>query len=401
MKSRLKAIIKSSRVIYTIYYCLGSFFLRFIGIFIKTDPGLILFVSYGGQKYDDSPRVMYEYMEQEGLFSHFHYVWAFTDPEAFPKIKHKVKIDSLQYYIAALKAGYWITNSSASRGLNFKKDATKNILFQHGMAGIKRIGIDIQNKEGTYRQSFKENFDMIFVEGRKEIDILQRAWGVEKDRFYQTGLPRNDDLIGVGKSEVEQIKEKLKLPFDKKVILYAPTFREHNRSKNKQNYLPMPFDFNQMQARLGEKYVLLITAHYEVAELLGDLPDNGFVYNAFKYPELNDLLKVADLLVSDYSSVVFDYSILERPILCYGYDYDSYVKDRGFYTDLEKLFSHGVLRTQEDLESAILTMDYETECLYTKNNIKEKYIASAGNAAEKAAKIIFSTDISLNRKRKY
>ena len=68
MKSRLKAIIKSSRVIYTIYYCLGSFFLRFIGIFIKTDPGLILFVSYGGQKYDDSPRVMYEYMEQEGLF---------------------------------------------------------------------------------------------------------------------------------------------------------------------------------------------------------------------------------------------------------------------------------------------------------------------------------------------
>ena len=111
--------------------------------------------------------------------------------------------------------------------------------------------------------------------------------------------------------------------------------------------------------------------------------------NAFKYPELNDLIKVADILISDYSSIVFDYAILERPILCYGYDYDSYIAERGVYTDLDKLFSHGVLRTEDALLQAITQMNYDAECAYTRKHIKEEYIAAYGNAAQKAVQVIF------------
>ena len=86
---------------------------------------------------------------------------------------------------------------------------------------------------------------------------------------------------------------------------------------------------------------------------------------------------------------MFDYSILERPIFCFGYDYDDYLKQRGFYSDLEIMFSKGVLRTQEELVEAIQKMDYQAEAIFTKKMIKEKYLASYGNATEKAVKILF------------
>ena len=80
---------------------------------------------------------------------------------------------------------------------------------------------------------------------------------------------------------------------------------------------------------------------------------------------------------------------MERPIFCYGYDYDSYLAERGLYTDLEQLFSHGVLRTEDEVLHAIKTIDYAAECEYTKSQIKNVYIAAYGNAAEKAIPIIF------------
>lgn len=216
-----------------------------------------------------------------------------------------------------------------------------------------------------------------------------RAWGKNPEVFRTTGLPRNDDLATVTDEEIGSIKARLGIPLNKKVILYAPTFREFSRADDGRNALGIPIDFKKWEAALGEEYVMLITAHYEVAKLLDELPKNSFVINAFKYPVLNDLIKVSDILVSDYSSIVFDYAIMERPVLCYAYDYDSYSVERGLYTDLEKLFYDGVLRTEEALLNAVVNMDYDAECAYTRENIKNEYLASYGNAAEKAVEVIF------------
>lgn len=389
MKSKIKAFVKSNKMIYSLYYHLGSLFLRFIGLFVKTDPNLILFISYGGQKYDDSPRVVYEYLLKHPVSSKHKYVWAFIEPDKFPQVEQKVKVDTLSYYITAMRAGYWVTNSSASRGLNFRKKQTKNYLFQHGMAGIKKIGTDVELFDKAFRIGFHETFDAVFIEGKKELDILPRAWQMDPSVFRMTGLPRNDDLATVTEDEIGRIKNRLGIPLSKKVILYAPTFREFSRAEDGRNALGIPIDFSKWEAALGTKYVLLVTAHYEVAKLLDELPKNDFVINAFQYPVLNDLIKVSDILISDYSSIVFDYSILERPIFCYGYDYDSYSRERGLYADLDQLFSHGVLRTEDALLKAILEMDYSAECKYTKDHIKDEYIAAYGNAAEKAVQIIF------------
>lgn len=388
-KSNIKALIKSNRSLYTLYYWGFSSVLRMIGVFVKTDPDTILFVSYGGKKYDDSPRKIFEYLKTQPEYKKLKLIWAFIDSEAYPEVKEKVRIDSLQYYLAALKAGYWITNSSASRGLNFRKRSTKNILFEHGMAGIKKLGKDINSKEGTFSLAFKEVFDYVFIEGKKEVPILTKAWDVSPDLFRCTGLPRNDDLFEVSTYEIRAIKRKLHLPPDKKILLYAPTFREQSRDKNKQNVLRFPFQINKWEKELGNDFILLITAHYEVSRYLNEIGDTGFVRNMFGYPVLNDLLKVSDILITDYSSIVFDFSVLERPILCYGYDYEEYNAERGFYIDINTLFSHGVIKKEEELIETIKHMKYKDECKYTKNNIKEKYVFCDGKATENAIKVIF------------
>ena len=389
MKSKIKAFVKHNKVIYRLYYHLGSFFLRFIGLFIQPDPDLILFISYGGQKYDDSPRVVYEYLLKHPVSSRHKYVWAFIEPDSFPQVEHKVKVDTFAYYITAMRAGYWITNSSASRGLNFRKKQTKNYLFPHGMTGIKKIGTDVELFDKAFRIGFHETFDAVFIEGKKELDILPHAWQMDSSVFYTTGLPRNDDLSTVTEEEISTIKDRLGIPQSKKVILYAPTFREFSRADDGRNALEIPIDFSKWEAALGQEYVLLVTAHYEVAKLLDELPKNDFVINAFKYPVLNDLIKASDILISDYSSIVFDYSIMERPIFCYGYDYDTYLAERGLYTDLEQLFSHGVLRTADEVLKAIQEINYEQECEYTRDHIKNEYIAAYGDAASAAVQLIF------------
>ncbi len=389
MTGKLKALVKRSKLIYLLYFHIGSFLLRTLGLFVKTDPNLILFISYGGQKYDDSPRVVYEYFKNNPISPAHRYVWAFMEPEQFPQVSDTVRVDTLSYYLTALRAGIWITNSSASRGLNFRKKQTKNYMFQHGMAGIKKIGADIQSADKAFKIGFQESFDAIFVEGKKEIPLLMQAWEKKPEVFHTTGLPRNDDLATVTDEEILSIRKKLAIPTGKKVILYAPTFREFSRAGDGRNALGIPIDFVNWERLLGGEYVLLVTAHYEVAKLLDELPKNSFVINAFKYPVLNDLIKVSDILISDYSSIVFDYAIMERPILCYGYDYDSYAVERGLYTDLDKLFFNGVLRTEEALLDAIVTMDYDAQCAYTREHIKDEYIAAYGDAAEKAVEVIF------------
>ena len=392
MKNRLKVLVKNNKLVYMLYFYIGSFLLRLLGLFIKTDPNLVLFISYGGQKFDDSPKVVYEYLKEHPVSSAHQYIWAFIEPDMFPEVSNKVRVDTLSYYITALRSGIWITNSSASRGLNFRKAQTKNYLYQHGMCGIKKLGTDIQDTQKAFFIGFKEQFDAIFIEGKKEIPILTRAWGVHPDVFYVTGLPRNDDLATVSDGEITVIKERLGIPCEKKVILYAPTFRESSRADDGRNALGIPIDFAKWEKELGSEYVMLVTAHYEVSKLLEELPKNDFVINAFKYPVLNDLIKVSDVLISDYSSIVFDYSIMERPIFCYGYDYDTYAVERGLYTNLDELFSEGVLRTEEELLTAIKKINYEAECVYTRDCIKEKYIAVYGDATKKSVSIIFGSD---------
>ena len=108
---------------------------------------------------------------------------------------------------------------------------------------------------------------------------------------------------------------------------------------------------------------------------------NSFVRNFIDYPIVNDLFKISDILISDYSSCLTDFSILERPIICFGYDYEAYCAYPGLNIDFEKELPSGVLRTEEEVVNHILTMDYDKECLKTRE-FKNKYTNIGGHATE-------------------
>lgn len=392
MKDYLKQIVKSSNFFYKLYFFLGSFCLRLLGLFVATDENLILMVVYGGQRYDDSPRFIYEYMKTHPAYKKYKFKWAFIHPETVLEVPdhEKIKIDTFSYYVTALKAKYWITNSSASRGLNFQKKKTVNILFQHGMAGLKLLGTDIVTGNQSFKLNWKEKLDYIFIEGKKEKDLLISAWGITEQVLYPIGLPRNDDLVGRTRSEIDTMKEKLGIPLEKKVILYAPTFREYNRDSEHAIFLRPPFDFDYWERELADEYVLLMTAHYEVAKLMNIPSDHPFVINAFQYPHINDLMLVSDLLISDYSSIIWDYSILGKPILSFAYDLKQYREERGLYDGYESIFSHEVMETEEEVVNYVKTMDYARECEYTKQYIRDQYLVDYGNITEKCVNILFS-----------
>ena len=390
MKSFIKNLVKNNKIIYAIYHFIFSLILNVIGTFIEVDEEQALFVVYGGKRYDDSPRFIYEYMKTQPEYQNIKCVWAFINPNDFDFIPthEKVKIDTISYYMTVLKSKYWITNSSVKRGLSIKGKKHIDILLQHGMAGIKKLGIDMDSKNQSFRSKKQEKFDMIFIEGKKEKEILVRAWQTEPEHFYETGLPRNDELYQIKNEKVLAIKQKLNIPLDKKVILYAPTYREFYKDNSLDNIIQSPFDFDKMSQELSEEYVLVVTAHYLVGKLLGIPKDNSFIINAFEYPYINDLLMIADILISDYSSVVWDYALLERPILCFGYDYEQYVKERGTYLNLNEVFFNGVIKTQEQLVQTIKNIDLPRQIEHIRK-IKEEYIVVEKRAAERVSKIIF------------
>ena len=134
---------------------------------------------------------------------------------------------------------------------------------------------------------------------------------------------------------------------------------------------------------MGDACVLLIRAHYEVAKTL-NISANQSVLDVSSYPHLNDLLIISDALISDYSSIFFDYSILHRPMLCYAYDYDEYLKNRGTYFDIKEKLPCDVIENEDGLFIEIERMfqNYEKMCEKTAR-FQGEFITEYGAASKK------------------
>ena len=126
---------------------------------------------------------------------------------------------------------------------------------------------------------------------------------------------------------------------------------------------------------------MLLRTHAYTTKLLG-IEFNDVIRDYTSYPVINDLFKISDILVSDYSSCIADFSILERPIVCFAYDYESYCEYRGLYLDLNVVMPSGVKHTEQEVIAQIKNMDYEAECVKTKKMIKDRLTYIGGHATE-------------------
>ncbi len=389
MKKKLKQVLKNFSFFYYVYNVMGSAFVKILKVIVKTDDKLILFSSYGGKKYDDSPRSIYEYMKGNNKYSDFKFIWAFENKKSFTSLSEseKVEIDTIKYYITALKAGYWVTNSSMTRGLNFKGKDTCYLNTWHGTP-IKKMGTDISSNSKSFKtisdlKKKKSEIDIMLAQSRYEVNIFSRVFNIPKERFLISGLPRNDKLVDVTEFDKGKAREKLGISSEKKVILYAPTFREYQKANGIYNTLAPPIDLKKWREKLGDNYLVLFRAHYEVVKVLGLDEDNDFVINVSNYHSLDELMVASDILISDYSSIMFDFSLLKRPILCFAYDFDEYSLKRGLYLDLKKELPGSLLESEDEVLNAILSINIGVAVRETEN-FSKKYIEVRGNAAERA-----------------
>ena len=373
MRQRLIYLLKHNAVLQKLYRVIMSFVFRVWGAILPTDDKLVIFVSFMGMGFNDSPKAIYDYMKSHEQYKGYQCVWAFEHPEKFPDLE-TVKIDSAAYFKTALRAKYWITNTNIERGLRFKKKNQVYLNTWHGIA-LKHIGNDVEG-----RKDFNfDTVDHLVVSGDHDEKVWKSAFNADERTYLRCGMPRNEELWLADEEKKRQMREKLGLPSDKKVILYAPTWRESTDGGKSYEIKP-PIHFDVWKQELGDEYVVLFRAHHQTTKVLGVQYDE-FVREASSYPAVNDLMIAADILITDYSAIAFDYSILCRPIFCYAYDYDTYLAERGKYPNKS-------CWTEDELLARIKGIDYEAECANTKR-FRDEFIQYGIGATEACVKAEF------------
>ena len=355
MHDLIAYLIKHNPFIQFIYRKVMSAVFRIWGKFVKADEKLVLFSSFGGKQYSDSPRVLFEHMKRDDRFREYQFVWALENPDSveIPGAS-KVKIDSLSYFKTALKARIWITNVNIERGLNFKPQNTIYLNTWHG-TGPKKGGNAVKGRK-DYDFS---KVDIFCCDGDYNKEVFTKWFGAKEENMLWCGRPREDELMAMSEEDARETRVKLGLPDDKKIILYMPTWREKGNRE---------IDFDYWKRELGEEYVLMVRSHHFSKSKL--LVQDG-VWNVTDYPNVNELYVVADVLISDYSSAFFDFGLLGKPIFCYAYDYEQYQKEPGLFMDLKNEFPNGIFETEEELVQYIKNMNYEREA-----EISDTYIKS-------------------------
>ncbi|PWJ70788.1 CDP-glycerol glycerophosphotransferase [Ruminococcaceae bacterium R-25] len=365
MRKRLIYILKHNVILQKLYRVIMSFVFRVMGLFVKTDDKLILFVSFMGLGFNDSPKAIYDYLKSHPEYGSYRMVWAFEKPQDHKELD-TVRIDSFKYFKTALKAKYWVTNTNIERGLKFKKKSQIYLNTWHGIA-LKHIGNDCPG-----RKDYNFNtVDHLVVSGDHDEKVWKSAFNADEKTYLRCGMPRNEELWLASEERRAELKSKLGLPSDKKIILYAPTWRDSTDGGANYEIKP-PIHLDIWKKTLGSDYIVLFRAHHQTTKVLG-IQFDEFVRDYSEYPAVNDLIIVSDILITDYSAIAFDYSVLCKPIFCYAYDYETYLADRGTYFDIDDYYPNKSCRTEDDLLDRICNCDYEMECSNTKT-FRDRFI---------------------------
>ena len=252
-------------------------------------------------------------------------------------------------------------------------EGMKWVQLWHGTGLFKKFGYDLLNDEDKkIMEMFAPKIDLVSVSSENVADIYARNFYVDKSKVKPFGVPRNDfyNEEHLSDSYLSQLRESFEKDYPqlkgKKLVLYAPTFREDPKNNAVFNH----FDIEKFLDELGEEYALAIRLHpnykrYCNEEHNIDLDELTSKYDIINFTGFKDeqkLLLLADILVADYSSIMVDYTILKKPAILFDYDLDDYLyKERGFYFDYEEMVPGKIVYNIDELIEAIKEEDFRLE----------------------------------------
>ena len=206
-----------------------------------------------------------------------------------------------------------------------------------------------------------ENTDYLISSSKNIEDYYSEAFQIDKEKIKALGLPRLDYYFE--NHDLNKIKsdfcKKYNVESNKKIILYAPTFRDEKKYNNVLNSLNLK-KFNDV---LGDEYVLALRLHPKIRDFYDDAIESSENYiDCSNYPSEQELMMISDVLITDYSSIMIEFAILDKPILFFVYDLDNYLStERGFYYDFKKTVPGKLVYNSDELIDAINNEDFDKD----------------------------------------
>ena len=316
----------------------------------------VVYNSFDG-RYSDSPRVLYETYADAYPGQH---VWL-ADPDhlhGFPAGTVTVPIDSPAAVEALESADLVVSNTHLEMEWT-KAPGTTYLQTWHGTP-LKRIHNDVLwAPEGRLAWLDRDvaRWDHLVSPNLVSTPRLRAAFGYVGN-VLETGYPRNDVLTSPEAPQIRaRVREALGIPDGVTAVLYTPTWRDRDYFELSAGGLHLALPLAEFSTALGPDFCLLPRLHYKVTHLRGD-PDVSGVVDVSYHPDVAELYLAADVLVTDYSSTMFDFAVTGKPMIFYAYDLDAYRDSlRGFYFDLEPVAPGPVVTTPGELLDALWTLD--------------------------------------------
>jgi CDP-glycerol glycerophosphotransferase (TagB/SpsB family) len=356
------------------------------------DDKLAVFAAYWYRGIQCNPEAIYWKMRE--LLPEIRGVWVLKDPETvpIPAGVDYVRPNTFAYYRLIARAKFFVNNANFPDVVRKRRGAV-HLQTQHGTP-LKKMGLDLQEfPVGANRMNFTrlltrvDRWDFNLSTNRFSTIVWERSYPGSFETL-EVGYPRNDELVRATADDQQRIREQLGLTGRGPVVLYAPTFRDYQRV-----FTP-EVGFAALVEAIGPDAVLLVRAHYfndEESEALASLRSGGRIVDVSDHPSTQELCIAADALLTDYSSIMFDYALLDRPIVVYAYDWDTYVRTRGVNFDLICEPPGVVAQTEEELLDAFRTGDvWGDDAAKARAGFRAKFCEfDDGNAAERVVRRVF------------
>jgi CDP-glycerol glycerophosphotransferase len=321
----------------------------------------VVYSSFIGRQYSDSPRAIHEELVRRA--APLEHLWIVRDGRcAVPDTATVLREGSRAYHEALATARYVVSNDHFPDWVE-RRDDQLFLQTWHGTP-FKKLGFDVSDMRGTTRK-FQRNWDRqlrnwqyVLSPNRFSTPILRRAYLIEGE-MLETGYPRVDVLARPDRDELSRaLRARLGIPDGARTVLYAPTFRDHVQDRRNRYRLELALDLERLREAVGEDTVILFRKHHYIVDPVPETAD-GFVRDVSAYPDGTELMLAADVLMTDYSSMMVDFANTGRPMLFFTYDLDAYEDEiRGFYVDdFVGTVPGPLLRTTDEVAEALNGLD--------------------------------------------
>lgn len=303
----------------------------------KINDNLVSFIIDSNESFSGNLEYIKKEFENRGNFQfHFYY-------------KDKLSFSSLKR-LATSKYVFLNDNFFPLAFMNFNKE-TVVIQLWHAPGAFKKFGGSVEN--ASMLKLISDKTDYLIISSTYNESYYSEAFQIDKSKIKALGLPRADYYFenhDIGKLR-NDFNKKYDIDSNKKIILYTPTFRENKEYNNVFNYL----DLDEFNNKLSDDYVLVLRLHPKIKKFYsGDISINGEYIDCSNYKNEQELLLLSDILITDYSSIMIEFGLLNKPIIFFAYDLDNYLSnERGFYLDYKKDLPGPVVYTTEELIDTI------------------------------------------------